>query len=625
MCGIFGVVCFNGGEVEESALLKMGLLLKHRGPDAQNINLYKMNSLSCYLGATRLKVIDLSDKANMPISNEDGKIVAVFNGEIYNYQTLRREQKARGHIFKSRSDSEVIPHAYEDTGEACFALFDGMFAAAIWDGINGRLTLGRDRTGKKPLFYYYDSKYFIFASELKAILSVPFVNKKINAKKIPEYFSKGYVNGPGTFYEGIYELMPASSLVVTADSVEHAEKYWEIEYAENDKRTDITFEEAKQKTKELVDSAVASRLVSDVPLGVLLSGGLDSAIVTGVAAAHKSGKLNTFTLGFDNEKSFDERIPARQLAKHFGTNHTELSAKVTDISLLTELIRYYDMPCGDPSALPTYLVCKLCKQSVTVALNGDGGDEAFAGYDRFRAALLAEKLPQHAFTAGRLFSKLIPRSDDYYSLKSRFEKFFVPGNLSVIERHHGWTTIFDKTALRRLIRTIPPEIENDIETLCLQKTINMPLLHRLQLLNFMTYLPGDLNVKMDRMSMANSLETRSPFLDTKVLEFAALLPPEYKAKTSISKYVLREAFKDILPKNIKAGRKHGFGIPLSAWFKGELGRYFTSVMLENVPLCNEYLDLSYVRELFLEQSSGKHDRSKELWLVLQFELWLKAL
>ncbi len=623
MCGIFGILCFNGAVPEEKVLKRMGQLLKHRGPDAQKIELYRSGSLSCYLGANRLKVIDLSDNANMPITNEDGNIAAVFNGEIYNFESLRQEQKNRGHNFKTRSDSEVIPHAFEDTGEACFSLFEGMFAAAIWDGLNGRLILGRDRTGKKPLFYYYDGNYFVFASELKAVLSVPFVNKKINKKKLREYFSLGFTNGPETFYENIYELPPAASLAVASEELSHIEKYWNLEFSSGKDGSRYSFEEAGSSVKDIMNRAVSKRLTSDVPLGILLSGGIDSAIITGIAASHKKGKLNTFTLGFENEKSYDERVPARQLAKHFGTNHTELSAKITDISLLEELIRYYDVPCGDPSALPTYLICRLAKNNVTVALNGDGGDEAFAGYDRFKAALLAEKLPAAVFKAGGILAKFVPASTGYYSLKKRLQRFFAPGQLEAIERHRKWISVFEEEPLARLLKGRSFEKEHDILDIYLKKAEKLPLLHKLQYVNFMTYLPGDLNVKMDRMSMANSLETRSPFLDTEVLEFAAALPPEFKIKKGISKYILREAYKDMLPKKIIGGRKHGFGIPLAAWFNGELGEYFKGILVDTVPLCVEYLDLAYIKELFLEHRKGSKDRSKELWLILQFELWLR--
>ncbi len=623
MCGIFGVVCFNGGTIDEGLLTKMGRLLTHRGPDAQKIKVYKKEDLTCYLGANRLKILDLSDNANMPMANEDGSIAAVFNGEIYNYQTLKQEQKNRGHLFKTRTDSEVIPHAYEDSGEACFSLFEGMFAAAIWDGLNGRLVLGRDRTGKKPLFYYYDGKHFAFASEIKALLILPFVRKKINENKLAEYFSLGYTNGPGTFYEGIFELMPASFLAIDAEEVNPAEKYWELEYSREDFKPSYTFEDAGLKTKEIIERAVAKRLASDVTLGVLLSGGIDSAIVTGVAASLNRGKLNTFTIGFEKEKSFDERAGARQIARHFGTNHTELSAEVKDISLLEELVKYYDTPCGDPSALPTYLVCKLAKQNVTVALNGDGGDETFAGYDRFKAALLAAKLPGYAFKAGRLATKFIPRSGSYNSLKRKMERFFVAGPSGALERHQKWITIFDGDSLARILKNRISKEETDPGAVYLKKSEKLSLLHKLQYQNFLTYLPGNLNVKMDRMSMANSLETRSPFLDTEVLEFAAQLPAEFKIKGMVSKYILREAYKDMLPKNILSGRKHGFGIPLYAWFNGELGAYFKNNLLDTVPACAKYLDLEYIKELFLEQSTGKYDRSRELWLILQFELWLK--
>src|SRR3989339_791523 len=601
MCGIYGVISFDGTNVEESSLLLMGALLKHRGPDANNIKLYKKGNILCYLGSTRLKIIDLSDSANMPVENEDSSISAVCNGEIYNYKSLKYQLQEKGHNFKTRTDSEVIPHVFEEYNEQCFSKFDGMFSVAIWDGKNGRLLLGRDPAGKKPLYYYFDGKKFAFASEIKALLSLHFVKKKINENKIPEYLTYGYINGPETFYEGIFELPPASFLYVEVDEIK----------------------QAKKNVRQTMVNAVTKRLESDVPLGVLLSGGIDSAIVTGIISLLLGKKINTFTVGFEDNPSFDERKPAAFLAEYYKTSHTEMSAGVKDISLLEKIVDHYDMPCGDPSALPTYIVSKMARRNVTVVLNGDGGDEAFAGYDRFKAALIAEKLPGFIFPIGKMLSSLIPQNDDYNGLRNRLERFFRDaGSKDVMSRHHSWITIFDKELIKTIYKKSDKNTQIMSEDLYSVYLKNLPLLHKLLYLSMMTYLPQDLNVKMDRMSMANSLETRSPFLDKKVLEIAAHLPPDYKIRRSVTKYVLREAFKDILPKNIYSARKHGFGIPLSSWFKVELGKYFESKMLDVETSCSAYINPDITRMLYNEHILGKRDRSKELWLLLQLELWI---
>ena len=622
MCGIYGIISFNGAPIEEVWLQKMGLLLKHRGPDSTNIKLYRKNNLSCCLGSTRLKIIDLSDSANMPVENEDFTVAAVCNGEIYNFVKLKEKLTAEGHVFRTKADSEVIPHVFEKFDEKCFSEFDGMFSLAIWDQKSGRLLLGRDRTGKKPLYYYYDGSKFAFASEIKALLSLPFVSKKLNERKIPEYLTYGYINGPETFYEGVYELPPSSFLSVEKEEVKQFEKYWELGFSKKNAVPLYTFEEAKSGIRDAVVNAVSKRLVSDVPLGVLLSGGIDSAIITGIISRVLGKKINTFTAGFEDAPSFDERKSAAFLAAHFNTEHFELSAGVKDLSLLEKIIDCYDMPCGDPSALPTYIVSKLAKQNVTVVLNGDGGDEAFAGYDRFKAALLAEKIPDFLFQAGRLLSKIIPRSDNYSGIRNRMERFFAASEKKdALSRHQAWTYVFNEELLKRTCKknpgakAIPPEV---IYSAFIRE---LPLLHKLLYLNMMTYLPQDLNVKMDRMSMANSLETRSPFLDHEVLELAAQLPPDYKIRGGITKFILKEAFKDILPAETRTAKKHGFGIPLSSWFKGDLGKYYRSIMLDVKPVCFEYIKDESARDLYREHLSGKIDRSKQLWLLLQLELW----
>ncbi|MEI6846141.1 MAG: asparagine synthase C-terminal domain-containing protein, partial [Candidatus Firestonebacteria bacterium] len=428
-----------------------------------------------------------------------------------------------------------------------------------------------------------------------------------------------------TFYLGIFELPPASYLAVEADEIKHVEKYWELEFSKECRKPVCSFEEAKKSVREALVQAVEKRLVSDVPLGVLLSGGIDSAVITGIISRLLGKKINTFTVGFNDNESFDERKPAAFLAAYYKTLHTEMSAGAKDLGLLEKLVRFYDMPCGDPSALPTFIVAGLARKNVTVALNGDGGDEAFAGYDRFKAALLAEKLPGFVFPAGKILSTLIPRTDAYGGLRTRLERFFKDtGSTDILSRHHSWITACSPELVEQLLGKEAVESFVRPETLYANYLKELPLLHKLLLLNMKTYLPQNLNVKMDRMSMANSLETRSPFLDKKLLELAATLPPEYKIKGGVTKYILREAFKDILPEKTRTAKKHGFGIPLAAWFKGELGIYFKSRLLDVKPHSAAYISSETTLRMYKEHLLGKKDRSKELWLLLQLELWLNT-
>ncbi|MFH1824082.1 MAG: asparagine synthase (glutamine-hydrolyzing) [Candidatus Firestonebacteria bacterium] len=622
MCGIYGFINLNNERINEDIGLRMGKVLTHRGPDVSGCKVIHSKIISVFLGSNRLKVIDLSDSANQPLGNEDGKIWVTFNGEIYNFKELRKELIEKGHKFKSNSDTEVIVHLYEEFDYDFIKKLDGMFAFALWDGLNERLICGRDRTGKKPFYYYVNNKYFSFASEIKSLLVCPWIEKLISIKSLPEYFTYGYVRSPDTMYEEIYELPPASYIIVNKNEVTQPIKYWNIKFSNV---SHISVDDAASKVREILINSVSKRLISDVPIGVLLSGGLDSSIITGIITKILKKDISTITSGF-SDSSFDERHYAHTVAKYYNTKHTEFVVKIDAISLLDKILFHYDQPCGDPSAIPTYLVCDMARKYVTVALNGDGGDEVFAGYDRFKAALLAERLPNWLFVVGKHLSKLIPHTFNYYSLRRRAEKFFGEG-LTPLEKHHHWITIFNEDLLKEIFK---PEIlkdnfDTDFEKKIFNTVSDLPLLHQLLYHNFITYLPDNLNVKMDRMSMANSLETRSPMLDTALIEFVATLPQEFKICKGQTKYILRKAFKDILPPQILNRKKHGFGIPLAIWFTKDLGKFFEEKVLSESSKCKMYLNQEKVRQIYNEHLKKINDNSQKLWLILQFELWLQKL
>jgi len=626
MCGIYGFVSFTNERINEDVCLEMGRVLLHRGPDVNGSKTIYLNNFSIFLGANRLKIIDLSNAANQPLSNEDGKIWVIFNGEIYNFKELRKELIERGHRFKSNSDTEVIVHLYEEFDEDFVRKLDGMFAFALWDGLNERLICGRDRTGKKPFYYSISSKYFSFAGEIKSLLVCPWVEKSISFKNLPEYFTYGYVRSPNTMFEEIYELPPASYIIVNKNGISQPVRYWEIKFLKNN---GVSLDDAINKTREILIAAVSKRLVSDVPIGILLSGGIDSSIITGIVTRILKREISTFTIGFSDQHSFDERDYANTVAKHFNTKHTEFTVKIDALSLLDKILFHYDQPYGDTSAIPTYLVCNMARRYVTVVLNGDGGDEVFAGYDKFVAALLAEKLPERLFTLGKYLSKFIPRTFGYYSLRRRLERFFGEDNTSLVplEKYYNWITIFNEDLLKEVIKSdlLNYDFKDNFYKETFEKVSDLPLLHQLLYHNFITYLPSDLNVKMDRMSMANSLETRSPMLDTDLIEFVSTLPPEFKIYKGQTKYILRKAFSDILPRQILNRKKHGFGIPLALWFTRDLGKFFEERVLSENSNCRIYLNQERIRQMYNEHLQRIYDNSQRLWLILQFELWLQKL
>jgi asparagine synthase (glutamine-hydrolysing) len=632
MCGICGVVDLSGRPINVGVADRMMDVLWHRGPDGTGSQFTEptpsTTSATAFLGHCRLKIIDLSDAAQQPLPNEDETVWVVFNGEIYNFRELRRELQARGHVFRSQSDSETIVHGYEVFGDEVVHRLDGMFAFAVWDTRRGRLLLARDRSGKKPLFYSFDGSRLTFASEIKAILACPWVDHRVAAQHLPELLTFGYVAAPATLYDGIEQVPPASSVVLDDGGLSSPRRYWHLTFASGAAEARVPLEVAVGRVRTLLTDAVERRLVSDVPLGALLSGGLDSSIVVGLMSRLLREPVRTFTVGWADDSSFDERPYAALAARHFQTDHTECVVGTNAVALVESLLWHHDQPYGDSSAVPTYLVSHLARQYVTVVLNGDGGDEVFAGYDRFLGALIADSTPAWALPFGRALVRCLPRSERYFSVRRRLERFLLEANAPVQERYLGWTSIFTLAGLLPLLR---PELTEGIDVDQLRagfarrrvETGDQPLLHRLLAASFTTDLPEDLHVKMDRMSMAHGLEARSPMLDTALVEFVASLAPELKIRRTQLKYLLKVAFRDLVPAPLLRRRKHGFAVPLAAWFRHDLRSYLAETVLSPTARLREYLDQDVVRTLVREHVEGVRLHHHRLWIVLNLEIWLR--
>ena len=633
MCGICGYLHADGRPVDERLGERMTDLLRHRGPDGSGSLVVPPDPAApgptVFLGHRRLKIIDVSEAARQPLPNEDRSVWVVLNGEIYGFRALRAELEQHGHHFRSHSDTETIVHAYEQYGDDFVRRLDGMFALALWDGPRRRLLLARDRSGKKPLFHAFDGRTFTFASEIKALLACPWVACEVAVEHLGEYLTFGCVHAPGTMFRGVRSLPPGTVLTVEGGRPGEPVHYWDLKDSMVPRHAAPTEAEAGGRVRELLTRAVETRLVSDVPLGALLSGGLDSTIVVGLMSRLSTTPVRTFTVGFSDDPSYDEREYAAVAARAFGTQHTEFVVRADASSLMRRLLWHHDQPYGDSSAVPTYLVSKLARQHVTVVLNGDGGDEVFGGYERFRAALMAERVPGFVEGLAGLAARALPRDDGYYGLRRRIERFVARSGEPVVDRYLDWLSLFDRETLTSLLRpevacaSAPDGVREQAATSA--PGIGAPLLDRLLYLNFTTYLPDDLHVKVDRMSMANALEQRSPMLDTALIEYVAALPPDLKVRGSRLKVLLREAFRDLVPPTLLRRRKHGFGVPVERWFAGEMRGMAGDLLLAPDSRVRRWLDPEPLRRLLEEHVSGRRANGHRLWTLVNLELWCRML
>jgi asparagine synthase (glutamine-hydrolysing) len=617
---------FGGRPVDLPALERMTATLAHRGPDAQGVVRLATGPVEVALGHTRLRVIDLSPAAEQPMQNADASISVTFNGEIYNYRELRAELVAQGVGFKSASDTEVIVHLYECLGEACLDKLDGMFALAIWDARRRRLVIARDRAGKKPLFYAERPGIFAFASEIKALLQYPAIDTEMNASAVPAFFLYGYVPNPATLYRGIVHVPPGHVLVVDADGTTKVTEYWDLPLPRAGTRRRPSDAEAAATVRELVTKAVERRLVSDVPLGAFLSGGIDSSIVVGVMSRLMKEPVRTFSIGFANAPAFDETAYARVAAERFETVHQEFVVEPSAIDLVERLVWHHDGPFADSSAIPTYILSRLTRSHVTVALNGDGGDEVFAGYLRFAAAVVSERIPRVIREAAGAMLSVVPEWGGRRSSFRRARRLGASVALPLVERYTRWVSVFYED-LPLLVPGIagggsaPPPLR--LQDRYVERAAGCSPLTQLLYLNLKTYLADDLQVKMDRSAMAHGLEARSPFLDRALMEYVASLPDDMKLRRGQTKYILKRAFSDVLPEAIRTRGKMGFGVPLGAWFRGELRDYIRDLVLAPDARLRDVIDQSYVRRLVHEHVNGLRDHSHRLWTVLTFEIWLR--
>ena len=594
----------------------------HRGPDAWGV----WSDERCALGHRRLSIIDLSGAGRQPMSNARGDIQITFNGEIYNFQHLRRGLEALGYSFRTRTDTEAIIYAYEQWGVDCLAKLRGMFAFGIWDQRRRRLFLARDRVGKKPIFYAQFDDNFLFASELQGLLADRLVPREVAPPAIDAYLSYGYVPAPHTAFKGVYKLPPAHYLTLDlkqAGFEKRIGRYWSLDY---EPKLRIDEYEAREVLREKMTEAVRLRMISDVPLGAFLSGGVDSSIVVGLMAQLSGAKVKTFSIGF-NEAAYDETSHARRIAERWETDHHEFIVEPDALSILPKLVRHYGEPYADSSAVPTFHVAQTTRRHVTVALNGDGGDESFAGYERYLANYLAERMRSvpGATMAARALSRVIPDSIDPRGRARRARRFLAVASRPMAERYPRWLKTFQDEAKPRLYS---PEFSGLLNGLGAGRPEapfdgSMPShpVDAAMAVDVASYLPYDLLVKVDITSMANGLEARSPFLDHEVMEFAARLPVEIKFRGGRLKSLLKRAFADLLPPENVNRRKMGFGVPVGQWFRGPLIDLLRDSLLSRRSLARGYFREPEVRRLVDDHLGRRADHSFQLWNLLMLELW----
>jgi asparagine synthase (glutamine-hydrolysing) len=624
MCGIAGVLRLHP-QIPLSPYLpqftKMPDQFVHRGPD----HLGTWHNDDVFLAHARLKIVDLSEQANQPLFNEDGAIALLFNGEIYNFKTLRSQLIQNGHRFRSEGDGEVIVHLYEEHGESFARHLDGMFALSLWDQKQKKLILARDRTGKKPLFFVSSSSFFFFASEIKAFFPIPQIQIEKNEEVFPLYFVHGNIPTPQTFYKNIHQLEPAHLLICEAGVIPPALKkieYWDLKtYFRTKARIQKT--EAIETIRHLLKNAVSKRLIADVPIGAFLSGGIDSTIITAIASDELQKPLRTFSIGFEGDPQYDESPYARIASQRFQTEHQEFHLTPRMVpELFDTILWHYDAPFADSSAIPTSVVSLLTRRRVTVALTGDGGDENFAGYQRFVASVWMEKIPPFFWKTLKTVCPK-PSSSTFTAHRnwfSRISRALEAANLPLESRILRWLSYF-YTDLGNLLNPAFYSSAGDAlrAPFSNENLKNFTPLSKLLYLNFKGYLADDLNVKMDRASMMHSLETRAPFLDHHLIEYCASLPDSFKIRGFQTKYILKEAYKDILPIEILKRRKAGFGVPLGKWFRGPL-KPFLLDKLNNIEESAGYINPHYVRELLAAHFRGE-DHSMKLWNILMFHAW----
>jgi len=615
VCGIAGIASLQERPLPDAPIAEaMCQLIVHRGPDDQGIYADRQ----AQIGMRRLSIIDLAG-GHQPIHNEDKSIWIVFNGEIYNFKELRRELQQCGHSFYTNSDTECIVHAYEQYGDQCFSKLRGMFGIAILDLARNRLVLARDRLGKKPLYYTRTADgYLAFASELKSMFAVPGFAPTVSKSATREYFSLGYVPAPGTIYDDVLKLPPAHYLVFERGTVA-TQRYWKLDFRPKWQDDEATL---SRRLREHLDEAVRLRLVSDVPFGAFLSGGIDSSVVAALMARHLSSPVKTFTIGF-NEDAFNEIPDARRIAEHIGAEHHELVVTPDAIGMVEDLAWYCDEPFGDASSIPTFIVSRMAVAHVKMVLSGDGGDEGFAGYERYRKYMQLRKMARLSLgMAGPALSLAGTAAGG--SLGIRLQRIADRMALPYPERYLSGVAL--STAA-----DVNPLLSADVAGLDPYARIRDHFgrtdideeMERILSGDMDTYLVDDILVKVDRMTMANSLEARAPLLDHVLLEFCARLPFPLKNNGRVGKYLLKKVAADLLPAECLQKRKQGFGIPLAKWFRADLKPLMLDLLADRSFRQRGIFNVEGVRACYERHLSGLQDFSELLWLVLTYEMWAR--
>ncbi len=623
MCGICGMVLSDPARsVDQHIIQKMCDVIIHRGPDDEGS--YVAGNVG--LGMRRLSIIDLNT-GKQPISNEDDTLWIVFNGEIYNFQSIRDELERAGHRFKTRTDTETILHAYEQYGEACVQRLNGMFAFAIWDHRDQSLFLARDRLGKKPLYYLHDKDRLIFGSEIKSILQAEDIPRRIDLEALDHFLTFEYIPAPLSIFQDIRKLPPAHTLRFRRGDI-RVRSYWEMELRSNGAQPD----ELKTQLRELLQDAVRLRLVSDVPLGAFLSGGIDSSTIVALMAQVMKEPVKTFSIGFE-DSTYNELNYARIIAEKFKTEHHEFIIKPDAVELSDTLLKYLDEPFGDFSIFPTYLVSKMARQYVTVVLSGDGGDELFAGYDTYIADKIARKYYQQlpGLVRHRLIPNLldlVPPSSKKKGLINRAKRFVEGMKLPEQLEHARWMIFLQEAEKEQLYSS---DIKSGMVTIDPYKFIKhyfsnvarngTDAINRQMYVDVKTYLVDDILVKVDRMSMATSLEARAPFLDYRFVELAATIPGELKLQGKKTKVILKQAMEDLLPAEILYRGKEGFSIPIKNWLKKELKPLMMDTLAPDKLKREGFFNSDYVQKLIKEHLNGTENHSHRLWALIIFGRW----
>lgn len=624
MCGIAGIFEKSGRAERLLPLARsMNSAIAHRGPEDEGFVTFP----ECVLAHRRLKIIDLSPLGRQPMSNEDGTVWVSFNGEIYNYKDLRAELLRKGHQFKSQTDTEVLVHLYEEKGESFLQEINGMFAISLWDSRRKRLLLARDRFGKKPIYYHCDGERLLFGSELKAILADSSVRREIDPNALAQYLSFGYIPCPGTIFKSIHKIPPASWIGIHTNSngdsitIDGPHAYWSIQFRADDR---LTEKDSIERIRELIIDSVRIRLQADVPLGAFLSGGLDSSTVVAAMAKLCDKPVETFSVGFD-DSSFDELHFAEMIAKQFGTHHHVLHCTPNALEILPQLVHHYDEPFADASALPTFAISRLARERTTVILSGDGGDELFAGYDRYTAGLgYWNRRRGNLGAAERAVYSQLARA---YPVNLRGWGWVNKRSLAPLDSYIADLWMTQPAQVDKLLTPAwSTQIQNGVASLAREmarSSSDGTHLADMQAIDLRLYLPDDILVKVDRASMAVALETRAPLLDYRLAEFMMTVPERLRIRDGVKKYLLKSAMRGVLPDEVIDRPKMGFGVPLRAWFRGEMSNFLRETLLSRTTRERGIFQPAELERLVDGHGAAGRDLSSGIWITVFFELWCR--